>query len=98
MFSILQAEVRQLLSQEVEKAGGQSKWARANGVNRSTVAQVLIGRRDPGPKLLRALTSAVYRGVNDDRLPRRRRQTVCRATLPCRFLSAKRLQSFNRAL
>ena len=48
-------EVRQLLGQEVEKAGGQSKWARANGVNRSTVAQVLIGRRDPGPKLLRAL-------------------------------------------
>jgi hypothetical protein len=57
-IAIIVAEIGQrdlALSQEVEKAGGQSKWARANGVNRSTVAQVLIGRRDPGPKLLRAL-------------------------------------------
>ena len=48
-------EVLRLLSQEIKEAGSQSEWARRTGVNRSSLNQVLSGRRRPAPDILRAL-------------------------------------------
>ncbi len=47
--------VLRLLRAEIAKAGGQSTWARKNGVNRSNLNLVLHGRRRPAPVVLAAL-------------------------------------------
>ncbi len=47
--------VLRLLQAEIAKAGGQSTWARQNGVNRSNLNSVLHGRRRIAPMVLAAL-------------------------------------------
>ncbi len=48
-------EVIRHLEQETERVGGQSEWARLNGVNRSTLNQVLNRRRPPTKQMVSAL-------------------------------------------
>jgi len=44
-----------LLRRKVEKAGSQAEWARQNTINRTTLNQVMNGRKRVGPILLRVL-------------------------------------------
>ena len=48
-------QVREMLHQACEMSGGQSKWARANGLSPAFVCDVLFGRRLPGPTMTAAL-------------------------------------------
>jgi DNA-binding phage protein len=48
-------KVLRILSEEIEKAGSQSEWARRTGVNRTTLNQVISGRRKPNSDIFRAL-------------------------------------------
>jgi DNA-binding transcriptional regulator YdaS (Cro superfamily) len=48
-------DVLNRLSEEVDGAGGQSEWARRTGLSQTHISQVLIGRRRPGPQIIRAL-------------------------------------------
>lgn len=48
-------EFRHHFAAACELAGGRSKWGKANGVTPSTVTDILSGRRDPGPAVLKAL-------------------------------------------
>jgi DNA-binding phage protein len=50
-------EVLRILGQEIDKAGSQSEWARRTGINRTTLNQVISGRRKPGPDIFSALQS-----------------------------------------
>jgi DNA-binding transcriptional regulator YdaS (Cro superfamily) len=47
--------VRELLAQQVQRAGSQSAWAKEMGVAQSSVSHCLIGRRRPTRPLLKAL-------------------------------------------
>lgn len=50
----------------IEKAGGSSSWARENDCSASYVSDVLGGRREPGPAILRRLgleCDKVYREI-----------------------------------
>ncbi len=47
--------VRKLLRSEVERAGGQSVWARRTGVDRPHLSRVLNEHAFPGPTLIEAL-------------------------------------------
>lgn len=40
---------------EVERAGGQSSWARRQGIDRSALNRVLSGRKPPTKQIIRAL-------------------------------------------
>lgn len=44
-----------LLSAEVSSVGGQKQFANSAGVSQAYVADILAGKRSPGPKILRAL-------------------------------------------
>lgn len=44
-----------LLRSEVERAGGQTKWARNTGVNRSVLNRVLAGHKPPTKTIAKAL-------------------------------------------
>jgi DNA-binding phage protein len=48
-------DVIHLLRSEVERAGGQSAWAKKNGMNRSVINKVLNGRDPPTKRITRAL-------------------------------------------
>jgi DNA-binding transcriptional regulator YdaS (Cro superfamily) len=48
-------DVLRLLTQEVERAGGQSAWSRRTGVDRSHLNQVMRGRELPAGRIVRAL-------------------------------------------
>ena len=48
-------QVRALLRRECDKAGNQAAWAKAHGVSPAYVSDVLVGRREPGDAILRAL-------------------------------------------
>jgi hypothetical protein len=48
-------DVLRLLREDVNKAGGQSAWARRTGVDHSYVKQVLRGKKKPGPTIVQAL-------------------------------------------
>ncbi|BAQ45897.1 MULTISPECIES: hypothetical protein [Methylobacterium] len=61
-------EVRERLRASIDKAGGQTAFAREHRVSTVYVHDALAGRRDPGPAILRALgltkhTSVEYRPV-----------------------------------
>jgi len=43
------------LRSEVERAGGQSSWARRQGIDRSALNRVLTGRKPPTKQIIRAL-------------------------------------------
>jgi hypothetical protein len=47
--------VRDLLRAEVKLAGTISEWARRAGVSKAYVADILGGKRDPGPAVLEVL-------------------------------------------
>jgi DNA-binding transcriptional regulator YdaS (Cro superfamily) len=49
--------VLRILGQEIDKAGSQSEWARRTGINRTTLNQVISGRRKPSPDIFSALQS-----------------------------------------
>ena len=48
-------DVLHLLREVVDRAGGQSAWARQTGVNRVLLNKVLRGKRPFSPKILQAL-------------------------------------------
>lgn len=48
-------EVIALLQRDVDKAGGQRAWSKGTGVDRSLLNQVLRGRRQPSPRIIKAL-------------------------------------------
>lgn len=48
-------DVRALLLAACDAAGSQVAWARQWGISTSYVNDVLRGRKEPGPKILRAL-------------------------------------------
>ncbi len=48
-------ELTNLLRKEVKKAKTQKAWAEANGVSRSFVCEVLLGRKDFSKTILDAL-------------------------------------------
>jgi DNA-binding transcriptional regulator YdaS (Cro superfamily) len=50
-----ETDVLRLLHEVVDKAGGQSAWARRSGVDRATVNQVLRGKLPLPPTIMQAL-------------------------------------------
>lgn len=48
-------DLRQRLQAACDKAGSQAAWAKANGLRAQYVSDVLHERREPSPKLARAL-------------------------------------------
>ena len=48
-------EVLVVLRRAVERAGGQSEWAKGAGVNRTFLNKVLNGKQAPGRAILKAL-------------------------------------------
>jgi DNA-binding transcriptional regulator YdaS (Cro superfamily) len=48
-------DVLRLLREDVDKAGGQSAWAKRTGTDRPYLNQVLKGKRPIGPTILQAL-------------------------------------------
>ena len=63
---------RTVLLEEVGRRGTQSAVARWLGVSRAHVSDMLAGRRDPGPRLLKklGLSKSVLRRVTYLRCPR----------------------------
>jgi hypothetical protein len=53
--TLTHAELLAHFANEVRELGGQLHWAQAAGVRQGYVADVLRGRREPGPKILAAL-------------------------------------------
>nr|WP_314074439.1 hypothetical protein [uncultured Roseococcus sp.] len=47
--------VYEMIEAACEAAGGQKAWALRHDLSPGTVGDVVHGRRDPGPKLLKAL-------------------------------------------
>ena len=57
--------MRELLGRELDRAGGQTAWARRHGLHPSSINKVLHEQRLPGPKMLAALNLRkviAYRG------------------------------------
>ena len=48
-------DVLKKLSREIEQAGSLRKWAYAADASPAYVSDVMLGKRDPGPKILAAL-------------------------------------------
>lgn len=48
-------DVRIILREACRKAGTPATWADKHGVSQAYVSDTLNGRREPGPKILRAL-------------------------------------------
>jgi DNA-binding phage protein len=48
-------DVIRLLRSEVERAGGQTVWAKKTGINRPVINTVLNGHQPPTKKIIRAL-------------------------------------------
>lgn len=49
------AEIYADLRKACDLVGGQTEWARRAGLSAAYVSDVLNARRDPGPKMLKAL-------------------------------------------
>jgi len=48
-------DVIRLLRSEVERAGGQTAWAKKTGTDRTTINRILHDRQPPTKKIIRAL-------------------------------------------
>jgi DNA-binding phage protein len=48
-------DVVQLLRIEVEKAGGQTAWAKKHKIDRTVISRILNGARGPTKKIIRTL-------------------------------------------
>ncbi len=57
-----------LLRSEVKRAGGQSSWAKREGIDRTMVNSVLRGRRLPTEKIIRALKLCNVYALGDDQV------------------------------
>ena len=55
MRALDQKDVVRLLRSEVNRAGGQTKWAKQNGIVPSAISMVLAGDRPPNKKIISAL-------------------------------------------
>ena len=55
MRALVQKDVVRLLRSEVNRAGGQTKWAKQNGIVPSAISMVLAGDRPPNKKIISAL-------------------------------------------
>jgi hypothetical protein len=55
MRALDQKDVVRLLRSEVNRAGGQMKWAKKNGIVPSAISMVLAGDRPPNKKIISAL-------------------------------------------
>jgi DNA-binding phage protein len=55
-----------VLRLEVERAGGQSSWARREGIDRTLLNRVLSGQRPPTKEIIRALKLCNVYSSNDD--------------------------------
>ena len=71
--------VRGQLAETVANAGGQSEWARQTGVNRSTLNQVMHGRRPITKQIINALGLRKVTLPSKKELVKRLRQEVARA-------------------
>jgi DNA-binding transcriptional regulator YdaS (Cro superfamily) len=60
-------DVLRLLHEVVDRAGGQSAWARRPGVDRATHNQVLRGKRHLPPAIMHALTLKKVVGYKRER-------------------------------
>ena len=49
------ADVVRLLRSEVDRAGGQSAWARRERIDRTLLNRILCGQKPPTDKIIRAL-------------------------------------------
>jgi DNA-binding transcriptional regulator YdaS (Cro superfamily) len=61
-------DVRARLRKACEEAGGQAAWARARGVSRQYIGQVLLGARAPSEAILKALGMSVVTRVTYKRI------------------------------
>jgi DNA-binding phage protein len=55
-----------LLRSEVEKAGGQSAWARQEGIDRTLLNRVLNDQKPPSKEIIRALKLCNVYALDDD--------------------------------
>jgi DNA-binding phage protein len=55
-----------LLRSEVEKAGGQSAWARREGIDRTLLNRVLNDQKPPSKEIIRALKLCNVYALDDD--------------------------------
>ena len=69
MPKILENEdVRRLLREDVERAGGQVAWARKNKMDRSSVNRIVLGRRPLNKEIIAALKlRIVYVALDSER-------------------------------
>ena len=58
-------DVVQLLRLEVERAGGQSAWARKERIERTLLNRVLRGRKPPTKEIISALRLCNIYALND---------------------------------
>jgi hypothetical protein len=54
-YTLSRFDVLKKLAREIEKAGSLRKWALTIGASAAYVSDVMLGKRDPGPKILTAL-------------------------------------------
>jgi DNA-binding phage protein len=59
-------DVVRVLRSEVERAGGQSSWARRERIDRSLLNRVLCGRKPPTKQIIRALRLCNAYALNDE--------------------------------
>jgi DNA-binding phage protein len=59
-------DVVRVLRSEVERAGGQSSWARRERIDRSQLNRVLCGRKPPTKQIIRALRLCNAYALNDE--------------------------------
>lgn len=72
-------DVIPLLRSKVKRAGGQSAWAKKNGIDRTTLSRVLKGHRPPIKAILKALNlqeGAVWQTGGRDELTVRKLHVV----------------------
>jgi hypothetical protein len=59
-------DVVRLLRSEVERAGGQSAWARRERIDRTLLNRVLCGQKPPTKEIIRALRLCNVYALDDD--------------------------------
>ena len=60
------ADVVRLLRSEVDRAGGQSAWARRERIDRTLLNRILCGQKPPTDKIIRALKLFNDYALHDD--------------------------------
>lgn len=49
------ADLRRILSQQCEMAGGRLAWSRRHGIQPSVVTETISGKRDPSERVINAM-------------------------------------------